>query len=245
MKRIISVVMIMNWMLMMVVGCGQQSTESYGNNTAEVIGAIESSKPVVIEGVVRAAVLAENLTLVDVTLLADSLENWGYSYRQENSTVFVQNRYRRIVTDDLTGSVPVTNVVDKASPECGYYDQLVGTDTLVWQVFENPERDSSRHTTVVTLIRDGQDLTCLQEFGISESSSEILLIASVNDGMLVRADSGVLAALSDYWKEYIACCGGCAVGCALSGPGYLACVGICCAACAVGAIIMMILDWFF
>jgi len=137
------------------------------------------------------------------------------------------------------------NALEKVRPDCGYYNQYVGTDTLVWQVFENSESDSSRHTALMTLMRDGQNATCLLEFGVSESNNDINLFASLDDGIMVRADSIALAKLSDYWKTYLACCGGCIAGCALSGPGYAACIGACCIACGIGVIIEIVWDAIF
>ncbi len=237
MRRTICAIMIIVWTLTLMSGCNQSVTETrHGEETANSI-IDDSEKTALLEGEALAAVLAENLSLPNVAALVDTLEGQGYSYRQTNSLVKIENHYKRVL-------LPSTGVVAKMVPDPSY-SSLLYADTLVWQVFENAACDSSRHTALVTIASKGRKATFLQELDISQMPPRVLLLASVNEGIMIPADSGAVANVNDYWKEVAACCAGCAAGCAFSGPGWAACFGICCAACAVGAIVLIILDWLF
>lgn len=241
MKRLILVLTIVAWLLSVVMGCDQQATnvdKAGGNqNSEEQTGGVDKVEAQVIFAEDAQSALAANLHSPDVELLVDSLETWGYSYRQENSVIVTMNRYERTTS-------PPQGVDLKLAPDHSY-NQLVGVDTLIWQVFENASYDSILHTALFTVVRDDQSGTILQELDISQPTVEVVKMGMVVGGVYVPGESGDIVVMAKYWKEALACCAACAAGCIFSGPAWPSCVLSCCAACYAYYIAIYLINWFF
>lgn len=240
MKRVISGMMIMVWILTTVSGCDQNSTEIMRSDTTQASSTVDSDKVSMLEGEVRAAVLAENLLVPNVASFVDTLTNWGYAYRQINSLVFVQNHYGRVM-------LPPTGVTDKAVPDCSYIT-LLSADTLVWQVFENAAGDSTLHTAVLSAYRDGEVQSAFLEIDVASPELEFVRGGMLTTGGEVIDGQYARGLWHDYSVCLMACCAACAIGCLLSGPGWPACTAACCVdcfpVCAIHTMIAAIIDWF-
>ncbi len=241
MKKLICGVMIAVWITALVTGCDQQTTQiSRGMIADESDAAVESlEKTQVLASDLAAEALAENLSLKAVSAFVDTLENWGYTYRQSASLLMIRDRYRR-------ATVPEEQVVSKDRPDGTFYYEHAGSDTLIWQVFENALADSGLHTAVVTIYSEGQSRSVFMEVDVSNSNLEF-----VRGGLLQpngELSDSIMA--RNLWKDYsecvLACCAAAAVLCILTGPGWPACTAAACLdcypGCVVGVAVIVILN---
>jgi hypothetical protein len=123
MKRIVSGLMIVIWMITLVTGCDQKTTETKESGSVEKSIDVDANYTTQLEGKMLVTVLSANLLVPDVATFLDTLANWGYSYRQSNSYVLVQNHYRRTAG-------PADDVSEKVVPDHSY-TELVSSDTLM------------------------------------------------------------------------------------------------------------------
>lgn len=233
MKRLVCGAMIAVWLTsLLTTGCEQQTTQvSHGIIAADPDASEESlEKTQVLASDLAAEALADNLSLEVVSAFVDTLESWGYIYRQSASLVMIRERYRR-------ATVPEDEVVNKVCPEGAFFYEHAGSDTLIWQVFENAVADSGLHTAVLTICSEGESQSVFMEGDVSTSNLQF-----VRGGILQpngELSDSVMA--RDLWKDYsecvLACCAAAAVLCLLTGPGWPACTAAACLDCYPGCIV--------
>ena len=243
MKKLISVLTLASWLMSVLVGCNSESVISDDNTGAATTAVSTEQSSKVISGTdpVAQAILSSNLEDENVAAAADTLTASGYLYRSQESLVMIVESYE---WKNIAGQIENSDFsAAKNSPGAGWQKVLSKADTLVWQVFENAQFDSSKHTTIATAYHDGLKGTILMELDISNPQPEVLTARRATDGVLLQ-DDGTTKAAMNRMKEAIACCAACAAGCILSGPGYAACVTACCFACVAYALVMSILDYF-
>ncbi len=247
MKRAVSWIMIVIWTLTIVVGCQQKSTEIRSDDLAATSEIETTDKATMLDGAPLATALTGNLLLPSVAAFVDTMQNWGYTYRQGNSIVVTHDRYRSVFVEELGDDVPATKALDKERPSCGYFSQFAGSDTLVWQVFENPAYDSSIHTAVISAYRDGRVNSAFIEVDLSAG------VPSFIRGGMLTGDGEVVDSVfaKTAWEDYSICVGACCatamIACILSGPGWPACAAAgcldCYPLCAIHSLFTTVLDW--
>ena len=222
MKRIVCGLMIVVWLGMLVGGCNQTDRSTNQTNGNQVT-AQEKARVLIDESQEKTAILNGNLALPDVAAFVDTLQSWGYDWRPGNCVVFIQPSYYRDI--DWQSSENNGIVSAKARPEqVGYVEPA---DTVVWQVFENAQRDSTKFSAIVTGYNNGRTNSAFVEVDISSDSLNFIrgtTLRSVDWSMDDPMAKG-------FWKAFGTCMLlasiRCAFNCLYAGPAYLQCVAGC------------------
>jgi len=243
MRKLISWAMIVVYLATLIGGCSSQEPQSDRiiDNAVQEIPP-EGYKLLIEDNAEKRAVLMANLELPDVVMLRDTLEAEGYSYRETNSIVMIQNNYESVWREDFE---EITNESSnlKPSPNGAYMYNLVSADTVVWQVFENAACDSSLHTAVITLYHNGQNLTVFAELDVSTPETALLRSALIVDGTYTP-NGPETQGVKDVLKCIHGCCKACKYLCVLLGSAWEQCESTCCAACGIGCVIGALLGLF-
>ncbi len=225
-----------------LLGCAQRD-----ENVNPVAGTIQSESPDRMSKIIwhddgGGELLVNNLASTDVQVAAQEYYRQNYSYRLENSFVIVAEyfEWRPAPHTPLSRD---SETLHKQLPE-GYTRQLIDADTVYWQVFENPDFDSSYHSAILSFAGDEEHSTILLEFDVSTSTPTGLRYGVINDGQYVTRDARGIP-LSSYFICVAGCIAECGVGCWFLGPLYPQCYGICVSACVAGCTVSYYVSLFY
>ena len=182
------------------------------------------------------SVLTANMALPNVAAAGAFLAAEGYAHRPSNAIVLIRERWEVKVycSDDTTRRV-ARPTPEPVPDSCR---RLLGVDTLVWQVFENPDYDSLYHTAVVTAYVDNPPLTEFIELKDSISLADTLVTVArhgpvINGTVYLENPPGPPAPQPWDWFDLLMCIRNghkaCEVFCIIfhPGPAYFSCVVNC------------------